>query len=194
MGSTSTRNSIARNQALYVVGHDVKNKNEGHRKRMPDLMPYTDCHDPRLSWLADSFLGFINKWKSDCDAQVHLSKSDRERLCLSKKTITGLRVTVHSFVELVPLLLKINGAKHVLSDKFNQDSLEEHFYRQRSRGGANENPTLDEFHFNEKKLQICKSGMIRAMGNSKGKEREETKLDIHDTSSLPKKQKRKKQN
>ena len=104
-------------------------------------------------------------------------------------TIQGLRITVRSFVEMVPKLLKIDGVKYILSDKLNQDSLEEHFYRQRSRGGANENPTLEEFRFNETKLQICKSDMIQAMGNSKGKNRDKTKFDIHDTSSLPKKRK-----
>ena len=36
--------------------------------------------------------------------------------------------------------LEIDGVRYILTDKFNQDSLAEHFYRQRSRDGANENP------------------------------------------------------
>ena len=44
-------------------------------------------------------------------------------------------------MELVPYLLSMNGAKFPLSDKINQDPLEEHFGHIRMRGGGSEIPT-----------------------------------------------------
>ena len=49
-------------------------------------------------------------------------------------------VLVNSFVALAKELLQIDGVKFLLSEKFTQDPLEEHFGRQRRRGGTNDNP------------------------------------------------------
>lgn len=53
-------------------------------------------------------------------------------------------VTVHSFTELGPKLLKLPGAKYLLSEVFSQDPLEHYFSKQRHRGGSNENPTSEQ--------------------------------------------------
>ena len=57
-------------------------------------------------------------------------------------------------------LLSKDGVGYVLSDKFNQDPLQEHFGKQRSRGGSNENPSLREYMNNARKLLVAKSEMI----------------------------------
>ena len=48
-------------------------------------------------------------------------------------------------MELVPYLLSMDGAKFYLSDKINQDLLEEHFGHIRMCGGGSENPTQEMF-------------------------------------------------
>ena len=82
-------------------------------------------------------------------------------------------------------LLSEDGVDYVLSDKFNQDPLEEHFGKQRACGGSNENPSLKEYMDNERKL-VAKSEMIRVMrGNTRGRQEEQT-IDINDDRLLPK--------
>jgi len=43
----------------------------------------------------------------------------------------------------------------VLSEKFSQDPIEEHFGRQRRGGGANENPTYYQFQKQERDRIKC---------------------------------------
>ena len=76
---------------------------------------------------------------------------------------------VHSFVELAKLLLNTyTDVKYLLSEKFNQDPVEEHFGRHRARGV--ENPTVESYMHDEKKIIVAKSEMINiAAGNTRGK-------------------------
>lgn len=98
--------------------------------------------------------------------------------------------SVRSFVELVPLLLEQPGVVFFLSDKLNQDPIEEHFSKQRMRGGGIDNPSLEQFMLNERKIIVAKSDMILAMrGNTRGRIRENTKIQITDNRMLPKKPK-----
>ena len=84
-----------------------------------------------------------------------------------------------------------DGVDYVLSDKLNQDPLEEHFGKQRVRGGSNENRSLKEYMDNERKLLVAKSEMIRLMrGNTRGRQEEQT-IDITDDRLLPKRKKKK---
>ena len=92
--------------------------------------------------------------------------------------------SVHAFHDLAKQLLS------VLSDKFNQDPLGEHFGKQRSRSGSNENPSLKEYMDNERKLLVAKSEMICVMrGNTRGRQEEQT-IDIADDRLLPKRKKK----
>ena len=94
---------------------------------------------------------------------------------------------MHAFAGLVRELLS-KGALFVLPDKVNQDKLEEHFGRQRSRLGGNENPTLKEYGETELKLQVAKSSSIRVMrGNTRGRSRDDDvdTIDINDQTMLP---------
>ena len=97
---------------------------------------------------------------------------------------------MRSFVELVPYLLQFEGFDYFLSDKLNQDPLEEHFSKQRMRGGGNDNPTLLEYGFNERNIIVAKSDMLLTMrGNTRGRVRELDEIDIHDETELPKRKK-----
>ena len=80
-----------------------------------------------------------------------------------------------------------NGCPYLLTDKFNQDPLEEEFGKHRRKGGANDNPTYDDFGRDFNGLNVAGDKLIKIYGNSKGRQRDDIRLDIHDTRPLPKK-------
>ena len=99
-----------------------------------------------------------------------------------------------SFVNLTKELLQIDGVDYVLSEKFSQDPVEEHFGRQRRRGGLNDNPNLVEFGRQEIALNVMRSELMQDIkGNTRGSDREKKKIDITDSRLLTSK-KTKKQN
>ena len=87
------------------------------------------------------------------------------------------------------LLVEYEG-KFLLSEKFSQDPLEEHFTRQRRRGGCCENPSSHAFGNQELLLNVVQSNLIKEMkGNTRGTQRDDPKIDIHDHRKLPTKKK-----
>ena len=85
------------------------------------------------------------------------------------------------------MLLRLDGVQYFLSDRLNQDPVEEHFGKQRASGGASEAPNLEAYGYNERKILVAKSDMIRIMhGNTRGRLRDEHEIDIHDERQLPK--------
>ena len=57
--------------------------------------------------------------------------------------------------------------------------------------GGSDNPLLIEYERNERKIIVAKSEMLNVLrGNTRGRKREETKLDISDTRQLPKRKKK----
>lgn len=44
--------------------------------------------------------------------------------------------------------------------------MEQYFGKQRSRGGSNDNPTVDEFAYNTTKIAVAGSSMIRDVGGN----------------------------
>ena len=94
---------------------------------------------------------------------------------------------MHLFVELVKKLLTLDGVSYFLSDKLNQDPLEGHCGRQRICGGASDNPTLEQYAQNEKKILVAKSESVHVMrGNTRGRQGDGKKIDIHNNTPLPK--------
>ena len=47
-----------------------------------------------------------------------------------------------------------------LSDKLNQDPIEEHFGRIRGAGGGSDNSTLEQYGYRNKKIMAAKSELI----------------------------------
>ena len=81
----------------------------------------------------------------------------------------------------------MDGAKFFLSDKINQDPLEEHFGHIRMRGGGSENPTQEIFGLMNRKIVVIKSDLLQVFrGNTRGRMRDEVNIDICDTCELPK--------
>ena len=97
-----------------------------------------------------------------------------------------LYILVKSFIELAKLLLR-EGVPYILSEKFSQDPLEEHFSRHRRIAGCNDNPTLDQFKQQEVALNLIKSDLIGDLrGNTRGRPDNRAPLDINDM-RLPRK-------
>ena len=94
--------------------------------------------------------------------------------------------TVQSFLELVPIILKISGVTFFLSDKLNQDPLENFFGCVRQHGSANTNPTIMVAMKSSQTLRVINSikidGVLR--GNCRGRKR--FSLDDMDLDPLPK--------
>ena len=85
---------------------------------------------------------------------------------------------VKSFVELARYLLSIDGVRYLLSERFNQDALEEFFGMQRGHGGRCDNPTIMQFIKNTVSLRIQKSAVLPpAQGNCGRKRTKDIMVD-----------------
>lgn len=142
---------------------NVRSLDEGHRKRKPDLLPYTTVEDPRFQFLQD-FLRFLEEWRQSVSERPgSFTQSERQKMFLTHQTYKGLVMTVKSFTEVARFLLE-NGVSFLLSNKFCQDPLEEHF------GRTSDNPNLHQFGYNEKQLRMQRNLalMIQPKGNVRG--------------------------
>ena len=82
----------------------------------------------------------------------------------------------------------MDGVDFLLSEKFSQDPLEEHFARQRKKGGCNENPTVEQFAQQEELLNVMNSDLVTSLrGNTRGRIQQELHLDPSDARKLPRK-------
>ena len=78
-----------------------------------------------------------------------------------------------SFVELAKEMTQLPGVKYFLSEKLNQDPLEEHFSKHRAAGGHNDNPDVSEFGFNELALLQANDNIRPSTtGNCRNNERD----------------------
>ena len=146
---------------------NVRNQMEGIKKRKPFLEPYRSVNDPRFEWLENSFLRYLSDWKeSTINRPGNFTQNARERMFLSWQTYEGLRVTVYSVIEATKFLLG-NGMPFVLTERFNQDVVEEYFGRHRSLGRRNDNPTMYQFGYNTNTIRIQRS-VVPVTGNTRG--------------------------
>lgn len=105
-----------------------------------------------LQWLTDDFLGYFKEWEKEVDSRRDLKQSEKNKMIITRETLGGLKMTgrlmigmvsrtifftfisinvVHSFTEIVPELLKLDGAQFIYSERFCQDHLEIFFGKQR---------------------------------------------------------------
>jgi hypothetical protein len=135
-------------------------------KRNDNLTPYTSVDDPRLFWLQDSFLGYLNDWeKSVMERPGNIPLSEKNKMLLSIQTRIGLNITVKSIVQCIKVLLN-SGAPFVLTHAFNQDPLEQHFGHYRHKGGGNNNPTVFEVRHTINQLRtVGAEGLVPRNGN-----------------------------
>ena len=105
---------------------------------------------------------------------------------LSYQTLEGLKFTVKSVTECIKFCLK-SGMPFVLTDKFNQDAIEQHFGMHRASCGSNTNPTLDQFNCSLQKLRIVGS---QALAPMRGNTKRRLELQMDDTPLLKKRRQR----
>lgn len=90
-----------------------------------------------------------------------------------------------SFVEMGKFLLKKEGVKFLLSEQFSQDPLEIFFGHQRSKGGYNDNPTLQQFLKTTVSLRVQRSAAMAPLrGNCRKRPRDD--VITVDNEPLPK--------
>ena len=154
---------------------NVRNQSEGLKKRKPFLQPYTNVDDPRFDWLKNSFLKYLSDWRSSTlNRPGNFTQNARERMFLSWQTYEGLRITVYSVIEATKFLL-LQGMPFVLTEKFNQDVVEEYFGRHRSLGRRNDNPTVYQFGYNSNTLRMQRS-IAPVTGNTKGAHKQKRRV------------------
>ena len=86
---------------------------------------------------------------------------------ISRQTYVGLKTTIYSLVECVKFLLQ-SGMHCVLTERFNQDNVEEYFGKQRSMGCRSDNPNMHQFGYNANAIRIQCSICVTT-GNTSGK-------------------------
>ena len=169
--------------------HGVKTKN-------PNLNPYRLPDDPRFEDLM-GFLQYLADWKEavySLDALAHnltesfadplndsyepVPENEREdnvepseenkaaKKLLPAQTLDGIEITTMAFIECTKFLLE-EGTKYVNARVFSQDHLEQHFSKQRMRGGGSSNPNYGRFLQNNKNIHLQgQLGVKRKKGNT----------------------------
>ena len=112
-------------------------------------------------------------------------------LTVSKNAVT-LSHAVKSFVEVTWYLLSQPGVKFILSERFCQDPLECFFGRQRSCGGRNDNPTVQQFLKSTVSLRVQGSLALKHLrGNCRKRPLDDNM--VIENSSLPKRRRKSRQ-
>ena len=128
---------------------NVRSLTEFVRKKNQFIKPYESSDDERFAWLVDVFLKYLDDWKqSTLERSGNFSADERGKMFLSQQTYEGLKIAVHSHIEAIQFLLR-EGFQYVLSERFMQDVLEDYFGHQRSKGGRSDNPTAQQFGYND---------------------------------------------
>ena len=163
---------------------NVRNQIEGIKKRKAFLEPYRDINDHRFEWLINVFLKYLADWKlSTQNRPGNFTKNARERMFLSWQTYEGLQITVYSVVEATKFLLE-NGMNFVLTEKFNQDVVEEYFGRHRSLGRRNDNPTIYQFGYNSNTIRMQRS-VAPVTGNTSGAHKQKRRVSWYSVDDEP---------
>ena len=53
-------------------------------------------HTYTLQWLVDGFLGYLDNWEEEVADQPGVPRKEQKRMCLSRETLQGLRITAKS--------------------------------------------------------------------------------------------------
>ncbi len=114
---------------------NVRSPNEFKAKKKEDLKPYKSMQEERLAWLQGDFLKYFKDWEESIKKRYEkkYSESVKSRMFISRQTHEGLQITAHSAIEATKYLLS-QGTEYVLTERFNQDPLEEYFGYQRKMG------------------------------------------------------------
>ena len=148
---------------------NVRSLTEHERKRNDRIKPYQSVDDVRLVWMKDTFLKYLEDWKlSIQEREGSFKASEREKMFLSRQTHEGFQITVNSHVEAIKFLLS-EGFKYVLSERFMQDVIEDYFGHQRTVRGRSDNPSAEQFGYNDLTIATKRDIAPSVSGNSGGR-------------------------
>jgi hypothetical protein len=73
---------------------NVKNLYEGQRSPNANLMPFMDFNNPRVLWLENDFLDYLDHWRSAANGRSgNFSAKQKQLMQLSVQMLTGFRIT-----------------------------------------------------------------------------------------------------
>lgn len=135
---------------------NTRSLTEADRRRKPDLKPYTSDNDTRFTFLLEEFLPYFHKWHSALK-DLNISKTEFEKKCISVQTYEGLMITCQSAVEVSRILLADVKMPYILTTKFSQDPIEQHFGRHRTVGRRSDNPSLLQYMHQDNNFRVLRN-------------------------------------
>ena len=146
---------------------NVRNQYEGNTKRKEYLQPYGEIDDARFTWRENEFFSYLDNWKESTENRSgNFSQNARSRMFLPCQTYEELKITTHLSIKVVKFLL-LQGMPFVLTERLNQDCLEEYFGKHRVLDRRNDNPDLKQFGYQSYTLRMQRS-VAPITGNTKG--------------------------
>ena len=134
----------------------IRCHDESKKSLNNDKIPFQSKYDERLKWLESTFLGYFSLWKKNIEMRDGFTTEQKGKMFISAQTYEGLKITVMSMIEIIPFLLE-NGFNYVLTERFNQDCLEQSFGTHRSMGGRSENPNVHRFGYDDQSMRVYRS-------------------------------------
>ena len=148
---------------------NVRSTSEHERKRNERIKPYESTEDERLIWMKDTFLKFLEDWKSSIQAREGpFTAAEREKMFLSNQTYEGFKISANSHVEVIKFLLS-EGFSYVLTERFMQDVIEDYFGHQRTQRGRSDNPSAKQFGYNDLTIAVKRDIAPSVSGNTGGR-------------------------
>ena len=133
---------------------NVRSITEGKRKRKDFMLPYQDINDQQFQWLENDLFNYFQDWKGSTEQHPgNFTVNARSRMFLSWQTHESLKLSTYSLIDATKFLLNA-GIECVLTKRFCQDLVKEHFGKQRGMGQRLDNPTVKDFGYNENRLRI----------------------------------------
>ena len=144
---------------------NVSSTTASSRELKPFNAPFSSIDDPRFSWLKNQFLKYFEDWLRSIEERPGAyTKSEKQKMFISSQTYEGVKITVHSVIELVKFLI-MHKVSYVLTERFCQDPLENYFGKQRSSGARKDNPSIYNFGYNDDTVRNQKVFKPIATGN-----------------------------
>eukprot|EP00731_Ephydatia_muelleri_P023298 Em0015g881a len=72
---------------------NVHNYSHGSQALKPFQLPYTSREDPRLKWLVECFLKYLEDWERSVVGRSGFSLAEKSNMLLSEETLYGLKMT-----------------------------------------------------------------------------------------------------
>ena len=147
---------------------NVWSRMEHHFKKNQQLKPYSSADDERFTWMKEIFLKYLENWKASIVAREgNFNATAQGKMFLSRQTHEGFKISVHSHIEAVKFLLS-EGFEYVLSERFMQDVIEDYFGHQRTQRGRSDNPSAQQFGYNDLTIAAQRDIAPTVRGNTGG--------------------------